>query len=215
MIEFTEAARRKLFEIAAVAEPEDQAKAIRVRAQMGASGPRYNLDFDVPQESDLAIDLERVQVVLDAESAEILKGAKIHFAEKGRRAGAFQFLLPPDPNAPKAPPPEPTAETDHPLLQKVQQVFVDHINPAVAAHGGFIQLVNVIGDELFIRMGGGCQGCASSTATLRRGVETLVKAQAPEIHTITDLTDHDRGENPYYASEAGPATSPVPPTSEY
>ncbi|MEQ8763999.1 MAG: NifU family protein [Planctomycetota bacterium] len=216
MIEFTEAARRKLFEIAANAEPDDQAKPIRVRAQKGPSGLRYSLDFDAATQDDHLIDLERIRVAVDPQSAELLEGAKIHFVEKGPRAGGFQFLLPPKEDAPKPPPPEPTEDTDHALLGRAQEVFEEHINPAVAAHGGFIQLVNVVGDELFIRMGGGCQGCASSTATLRQGVETLVKAKLPEVATITDLTDHARGENPYYDKQAGatPAALPDAPESQ-
>ena len=47
-------------------------------------------------------------------------------------------------------------------------------------------------------MSGGCQGCASSSVTLKNGVETMIYDEFPDIDDIRDVTDHDAGENPYY-----------------
>ena len=41
------------------------------------------------------------------------------------------------------------------------------------------------------------QGCASSTATLKNGIEIILKESFPEIEEIDDVTDHTEGENPY------------------
>ncbi len=71
------------------------------------------------------------------------------------------------------------------------------VNPRVAAHGGRIALVGVEGTTLRISMGGGCQGCSSSAATLRNGVEVMVRRVAPEITEIVDVTDHAAGTAPY------------------
>jgi hypothetical protein len=49
-------------------------------------------------------------------------------------------------------------------------------------------------------MGGGCQGCALSAMTLSQGIETIIKQEIPEIHTVVDRTDHAEGENPYHRS---------------
>ena len=57
-------------------------------------------------------------------------------------------------------------------------------------------------------MSGGCQGCASSAATLRGGVENMIRAAVPEVVDIIDVTDHDAGATPYYS--AAPDGPPLP-----
>lgn len=84
------------------------------------------------------------------------------------------------------------------LRLRIQDVIDRDINPAVADHGGVITLLDVKDTRVFIHMGGGCQGCAMSTATLKQGVETMLRAQVPEISEILDTTDHAAGENPYF-----------------
>jgi NFU1 iron-sulfur cluster scaffold homolog, mitochondrial len=56
-------------------------------------------------------------------------------------------------------------------------------------------------------MSGGCQGCAASSATLRQGVERMLRAALPQIGEIVDVTDHAAGDNPFHARPDGP--SPV------
>lgn len=85
----------------------------------------------------------------------------------------------------------------------VQQVLDTQINPMVASHGGVINLLDVKDNTVFIEMGGGCQGCAMSTATLKNGVEKLIREFVPEVGDILDITDHAAGRNPYYASTGG------------
>jgi Fe-S cluster biogenesis protein NfuA len=89
----------------------------------------------------------------------------------------------------------------------VRQVLDERINPAVAGHGGHISLIDVRGPRVFVRLEGGCQGCAMSTATLKQGVEAEIKRVAPEIQEILDVTDHAAGTNPYFTDPAG--SSPV------
>lgn len=84
------------------------------------------------------------------------------------------------------------------IRERVEQVLRDEINPAVAAHGGHISLVEVERNQVFLRMGGGCQGCGMATATLRQGVERALRRAVPQIGAILDTTDHAAGTNPYY-----------------
>jgi NFU1 iron-sulfur cluster scaffold homolog, mitochondrial len=84
------------------------------------------------------------------------------------------------------------------IKKLVEEVFETEVNPAVASHGGFIQLVDIKQNDIYIKMGGGCQGCASSTATLRRGVEQTLRRHIPGLGFIFDATDHASGDNPYY-----------------
>jgi Fe-S cluster biogenesis protein NfuA len=86
------------------------------------------------------------------------------------------------------------------LRQKVQEFLDSTINPAVASHGGFITLLDVKGNNLYIQMGGGCQGCGMASVTLREGVETSLRQNFPDLGEILDITDHSSGENPYYSS---------------
>ena len=105
------------------------------------------------------------------------------------------------------------------LLETVKELLDRQINPAVAAHGGHIAADRVEDTTVYLRMSGGCQGCASSAATLREGVERMLRAALPQIGRIVDVTDHDAGDNPFYARDGGaspvlnrPALNrPVPP----
>ena len=83
------------------------------------------------------------------------------------------------------------------------------MNRAIAAHGGKISIVDVKDGNLSVTMSGGCQGCAASQLTLRRGFEVKVRRVAPEIVDIIDMTDHEAGKKPFYEHtliDAGPAT---------
>ena len=60
------------------------------------------------------------------------------------------------------------------LATKVQELIDSTINPAVAGHGGFVQLVEVKDNKVYLQMGGGCQGCGAADVTLKAGIEHLI-----------------------------------------
>ncbi|HSB40274.1 MAG TPA: NifU family protein [Methylomirabilota bacterium] len=84
------------------------------------------------------------------------------------------------------------------LMTKVQDLIDNMINPAVAGHGGFVQLVDVKDNKVYLQMGGGCQGCGAADVTLKQGIERLIREEIPEVEEVLDTTDHASGENPYY-----------------
>jgi len=84
------------------------------------------------------------------------------------------------------------------IRKRVQELLDNDINPAIASHGGWVELIDVTGNEVFLRLGGGCQGCGGARMTLRNGVERAIRARVPEVGAITDVTDHASGGNPYY-----------------
>jgi len=84
------------------------------------------------------------------------------------------------------------------IRQKVQDLFVREINPALGSHGGWVELVDVKGNTVFVKLGGGCQGCASAKMTLKMGIERIIREKIPEVGEILDATDHSTGSNPYY-----------------
>ena len=80
----------------------------------------------------------------------------------------------------------------------IEEVLERNINPALASHGGWVKLVRIDGQDVFVEMGGGCQGCASSRATMKFGIERAIKEAAPSVRNVVDATDHEAGSNPYY-----------------
>ena len=90
------------------------------------------------------------------------------------------------------------ADLSHPLARRVAQILEEEINPAIASHGGVAQLVAVEDATVYLRLGGGCQGCGMASVTLSQGIEVAIRDALPEIERIVDFTDHASGSNPYY-----------------
>jgi Fe/S biogenesis protein NfuA len=84
------------------------------------------------------------------------------------------------------------------LKTRVQELIDTMINPAVAGHGGFVELIDVQDNRVYLQMGGGCQGCGAADVTLKSGIERLIKEEIPEVAEVLDATDHSAGSNPYY-----------------
>lgn len=84
--------------------------------------------------------------------------------------------------------------------EMVAQIFRTQINPAVAQHGGKVELIDVQDGVVVLRMMGGCQGCGMADVTLRQGIETSLKRAIPSLKGIQDITDHASGTNPYFAA---------------
>jgi Fe-S cluster biogenesis protein NfuA len=91
-----------------------------------------------------------------------------------------------------------TLPSEEELRERVWQVLQTRINPVLAGHGGFVQLIDVTGNTVYLQMGGGCQGCGMADVTLKQGVEVEIRAAVPEVGEILDTTDHAAGRNPYY-----------------
>ncbi len=85
-----------------------------------------------------------------------------------------------------------------PLAGGIQRLLDEEINPAVAAHGGYIGLLEVVDGVAYVQMGGGCQGCGLAEVTLSQGVRAAIVERFPEIREVVDTTDHALGSNPYY-----------------
>jgi Fe/S biogenesis protein NfuA len=85
------------------------------------------------------------------------------------------------------------------MRARIQKLLDEEVNPSVAQHGGYIELVDYANRTAFIRMTGGCQGCSSSAATLSAGVEQAVFKAFPRVKNVVDITDHGQGSNPYYS----------------
>lgn len=83
------------------------------------------------------------------------------------------------------------------MLHLVEQILDEQIRPALAQHGGNVEIIDIDNSILFIKFFGGCQGCSSSKATLKGGIERVIKQSFPEITEVVDMTDHSQGDKPY------------------
>lgn len=66
------------------------------------------------------------------------------------------------------------------LLAKLEALLEEHVRPAVAQDGGDIILRGYDKGIVFLEMYGACSGCPSSTATLKNGVETMLRHHLPD-----------------------------------
>ena len=87
------------------------------------------------------------------------------------------------------------------VASKFNDFIVDkHIQPAVAQHGGVVKLEDFdmeTGDALML-LSGACSGCASSSITLKLGVENMLKHYIPEVEKVTGMDDPNSTVDPYY-----------------
>ena len=200
MIEITPAARERIQGFVNAQVVQDPALRIELDKNGGTPLARsYAISLverEDRQKTEIAINVDEIRVFLNLDTSNLLSGARIDWVEEDGVSG-FRVN---DPNARPPAPPRPPSELalSGPLAERVQMVIDEVINPGIASHGGFVELVDVSDDTLYLRMGGGCQGCAASAATLRQGIERMVREEVPEIVNIIDVTDHTAGDNPYY-----------------
>ncbi|HSF30944.1 MAG TPA: iron-sulfur cluster assembly accessory protein [Candidatus Tectomicrobia bacterium] len=191
MIAITEAARQYISDL--LADEERRGLALRL-AIVGRrpGGFQYKLGFvreDEKAAADVVVDTGSFRVFVDAESAPNLQGATLDFIETPEQSG-FKIH---NPNA---------AWTD-PQAIAIQKLFDEHINPALADHGGYVVLLDVKDDIAYVALGGGCQGCGMADVTLKQGIEALIMEEVPGIRQVVDTTDHASGTNPYYQPAKG------------
>jgi Fe/S biogenesis protein NfuA len=136
-----------------------------------------------------------LSLVVPAADVEALRGAEIDWSDDLNAGG----LMVANPNKPS-----PVVSGTAPeglsgdVAQRVAQVIDVQINPAIAQHGGMARLERVEGSTAYVRLGGGCQGCAVASVTLDQGIESAILQAVPEIERVVDVTDHAAGENPYF-----------------
>ena len=190
LLTVTETAREKIKSV--IEDQGMEVEGLRVSISgRSASAFEYGLGLEVePSPGDIVVECGEFKVLVDPESAENLKGATIDYVEDLNSSG---FKID-NPNTPT---------WDNPKAQAIQQLIDERINPAVASHGGQIDLLDVTDDSIYIHMGGGCQGCGMANVTLKHGIEGMIQEHFPEIKNIIDTTDHAAGENPYYEPSKG------------
>ena len=85
-------------------------------------------------------------------------------------------------------------EKDHSLgneiVRQIVEILDTRIRPAVAADGGDIEFEDFKDGIVYLRMKGACAGCPSSTATLKMGIENMLKHYIPEVVAVEPAPDY-------------------------
>lgn len=69
------------------------------------------------------------------------------------------------------------------MKERIEKAL-DKIRPSLMADGGNVELVEVEGDLVKVKLTGACSGCPMSQITLKMGIERLLKKEIPEIKEV-------------------------------
>lgn len=70
------------------------------------------------------------------------------------------------------------------MIEEIQKVIENDINPYLALHQGGCELIDVEDGVVTIRLHGGCSGCPSSQITLFNGILPIFKEKIPDIRDV-------------------------------
>lgn len=73
---------------------------------------------------------------------------------------------------------------DEPIVSTIKELLDTRVRPAVAQDGGDITFRGFRDGVVFLNMRGACAGCPSSTATLKSGIENLLRHFVPEVEAV-------------------------------
>ena len=191
MVTITESAQEYLGEL--LSKQED---ALGVRVFINQPGtPRaetciaYCREGDL-QEGDEERELTHFTAWFDARSLPYLEDALVDYS-KDRMGGQLTIKAP---NAKM-----PRVDENSPVEDRINYILYNEVNPALAAHGGEVSLVEVTEDQFAVlQFGGGCQGCSAVDQTLKGGVEKTLLEQVPQLKGVRDMTDHTDTSQAYY-----------------
>jgi Fe/S biogenesis protein NfuA len=143
------------------------------------------------EDSDILLNFNGFDAVVDEESAPFLEEAEIDFVTD--KMGSQLTLKAPNAKMRKI-------GDDAPLLERLNYVIESEINPQLANHGGNCLVTQVTEDKIaIVQFGGGCNGCSMIDVTLKEGIEKELLARfEDEIVGVKDVTEHQAGEHSYY-----------------
>jgi len=73
---------------------------------------------------------------------------------------------------------------DADIIDQIKELIETRVRPAVAQDGGDIVYKGYRDGHLYLSMHGACSGCPSSTVTLKRGIESLIRHYVPEVESV-------------------------------
>jgi Fe/S biogenesis protein NfuA len=192
MLTITDTARQQIVSIMETQGRQGDGLRVGIVGRSSA-GFRYTMNLvEEGQESpeDVVVDSGTFKVFVDPQSAPHLQGVTVDYIDNGLHGSGFKID-------------NPNPVWTDPLALRVQELIDERINPGVGAHGGHVELLDIKDNTVYVRLGGGCQGCGMVDVTLRHGIEALIREEIPEIQQVVDTTDHASGHNPYYQPAKG------------
>ncbi|HUK10872.1 MAG TPA: NifU family protein [Stellaceae bacterium] len=76
------------------------------------------------------------------------------------------------------------SEEDDEIVAQIKELLETRVRPAVAQDGGDIIFDHFQDGVVYLHMQGSCSGCPSSTATLKAGIENMLRHYVPEVHEV-------------------------------
>ena len=192
MIEISAPAQGYLRELLSKQEAENVGIRVFV-AQPGTPHAETCIAYCRPgeeQAGDLPVAYDGFTAWFEERSVPYLEDALVDYQED--QMGGQLTIKAPNARVPKVGP-------DAPLEDRINYLLHNEINPGLAAHGGMVTLIELVGNSIAVlQFGGGCQGCAAVDITLKNSVERSLLDQIPELTEVRDVTDHSLTENAYY-----------------
>ena len=191
MLTITEAAKGKILSVMESQGRTEDGLRLGIVGRSSSSF-QYSLGMTGPgqeAEDDVIFDVGDFKVFMDPNSAPNLEGVTIDYIEDIQGNG---FKID-----------NPNPIWTDPQHLAVQELFDNRINPGLASHGGSVELLDIKEDTVYVRLGGGCQGCGMVDVTLRQGIQAALQEEFPDIKQVIDTTDHAAGANPYYQPAKG------------
>ena len=130
----------------------------------GIGGVFFSSDFIAVTKSDGEWQ-QLKPAILGAIMEHFMSGVPVLRSEDAATAGADEFFAPED------------SET----VATIKELIETRVRPAVANDGGDITFKGFKEGIVYLHMKGACSGCPSSTATLRHGIQNLLKHYVPEV----------------------------------
>lgn len=192
MIEITESAQEYLVDL--LSKQDDKDISIRIFiTEPGTPMAETCIAYCRPgeeQPDDECIEYKGFNAWIDKRSEPFLEEGLVDYASD--RMGGQLTIKAPNSKVPRV-------SDDSPIEDRINYILHSQVNPSLAAHGGMVNLVEVVEQEVAIlQFGGGCQGCGMVDMTLKDGVEKTLLEQLPQLKAVRDVTDHTVTENAYF-----------------
>ncbi|HVM40763.1 MAG TPA: NifU family protein [Acidimicrobiia bacterium] len=203
VIVITDHALEKILELRQ-SEPQGDTLGLRIEVT-GVRGLEYQYDLafepaDSRSDTDVVTNHGDLPVVIPAQDVDKLRGATLDLPTAAGQGGLV--LRNPNSPSPLAGGADGGVDLQGTVEERLRQLLDTLINPSIAGHGGFAELVAVEEETAYLRLGGGCQGCGLAQVTLSQGIEQAIYQHVPEIRQVVDVTDHASGSNPYFEPSA-------------
>ncbi len=147
--------------------------AAKIFAVPGISGVFFGYDFVTVTKTDAPEWQHLKPAILGAIMEHFMSGAPVmanatDIADNAQRETEGEFFD--------------SADTE--IVETIKELLETRVRPAVAQDGGDITFRGFENGTVFLHMKGACSGCPSSTATLKHGIQNLLKHFVPEVQQV-------------------------------